>query len=562
MAGFYNSYKTVGSSSYKIDPFTGQVIPGYVSEEEYLGGLSQSQLQSYNEATSVGQLYGEPAETSAPTQPTTTTPTPTGTTTPTPTTTAAPSPVLTNAQGQTGAFSYGGQTSVNPNLISMTVANPYVRAMMEAGLQNGTTYNILTPEGYNQMLAARQTELQAAVVDPLKAAEIESMRGVAGYLNKQGKFGSSALPSQLMRTSESYNANIASELAKANLDIYGQLDAQRESELNRLYSGGVAQLESETQRQIAAASTALGYEELAQNWNQFTIANESDLYKFRESLDLERLQTINPDTGNPYQYDVELAKIGESQASRADQLAMFHETLQYDYAGLGLEQDKLSWQKAAWNKEMNQRIYEFDVTTQQDFNEFTAELNWAKEAKLIDDNQARDMFEQNLRYQMDTRDITNAENIRQFNQSMDWAKQQGYMDDAREREIQLAVLSEQARQFNVTSDQWLDNFNESMRQFGISVEEQRWYAEQTLALQAKELEGTQDGQYLSDILTIMNMPQMKSWLKENPEDNALLMVDLLEYMQNGGSLDAVRDAATPDDAMNIIDKGVEMEANA
>lgn len=300
---------------------------------------------------------------------------------------------------------------------------------------------------------------------------------------------------------------------------------------------------------------SLARDQFSEEIRQFGVTTTNDMSKFYETLNEGKRQF---DISTEQEFDIVQATLknswdiekmkndtGMEQFHKSFDLAIeqFKEDVKYKANLHALELDKFY-----------EAQREYNITTTQGTTQFWANYgieydrvqNEMKDSALARDLQQKTYTLAVDQFKEDARrfDLTRADGISQFKASLDQNKELAQMSDATTRELTLAGLEQQWNQFKVSTttqyEQWAQQFNETARQFGITVEEQRWYATQTLSLQAQELKGTLMGNAINDTLNMLQSPAVMAYTTNADgtidERAAMAIESLLEFSAAGGGL--------------------------
>jgi hypothetical protein len=165
-----------------------------------------------------------------------------------------------NTNYSTGAGKYNSLNQLGVE--NSAVIDPYTRGLINAGVQKGQMYDIVTNQGYNNELSNRVGVMQGAAEGSAAANLGIALTDVEKQMQKAGKYASSATSRKMMGTGEVYAANLANTIAQGTLTIYDQLDTARNNELNRIATSGNVQTQAETDRWNTYVGATLENEKL------------------------------------------------------------------------------------------------------------------------------------------------------------------------------------------------------------------------------------------------------------------------------------------------------------
>ena len=203
------------------------------------------------------------------------------------------------------------------------VLDPYTRGLMAAGITSGQLYDIVTNTGYNNTAANRIGVMQGAAEESANANMGVALTDVQNQMQKAGKYSSSATTSGMMRTAETYSANLAQTVATGTLNIYSELDSARNDELNRIAASGEAATTADTERwnTIVSATVDLEKTKIQDQANRDIADMQSNLQQrvaeieanttltgYQKDLEKQAASDLTQKQINEYQGKVTIAK--------------------------------------------------------------------------------------------------------------------------------------------------------------------------------------------------------------------------------------------------------------
>ncbi|MBU2051534.1 MAG: hypothetical protein KKH61_21495, partial [Gammaproteobacteria bacterium] len=255
------------------------------------------------------------------------------------------------------------------------VLDPYTRSLAERGIQNGTAYPLLTPEGYDAELARRRETLQQAVVPETEALLDKSQYNVRRQMASAGKLSSSATTTGMMRTGELYAAQMAGTLAQGELGLYEQLDAAKEAELNRIYGSGVERFGAEqTQWQTAMGAEQAGLDRQTQE-RIAQIQADTTLSGYDKQVQIANIQAQSAQSIAQLQSETSLQLQTQEQQFYTDpETGKPNWWLNYQVDDMNATE-----QWAFAREQLTQQAKQFNVTTQQGWSQFRENMEFMRD---------------------------------------------------------------------------------------------------------------------------------------------------------------------------------------
>lgn len=312
---------------------------------------------------------------------------------------------------------------------------------------------------------------------------------------------------------------INADLVKLNLT----LESERENLKASLKSAlDLKLIDSNTAKEIASNT-------LKENARQFNFTSAESIRQFNESLSFSKTQfNLTEKQANEamslardkFKQEVAQWKVTNEQESKKF-WATFEE---------GKRQFDLSNTLALDTLEEQQR--QFNITTTQGTTEFWKNYELARDTLTanISDNAEKNRLQSEL---LDLQRESFQEGIREFNLTTTqgttefWANYSIARDTLAfqvgeaeaDRILKNDTLKEQARQFNVTTandmTKYLGTLRATMNQFQISVDEQHWYASESLKLQAAQAEDSDVANWANAMAGLLQSPIMLSLSDED-----------------------------------------------
>jgi len=231
------------------------------------------------------------------------------------------------------------QASANPLLSNIqqgntAIQNPYTRALIERGIENGQVPNYMSPESRAAEEQRRIGVLRQAVIPAGEAATNLGMRAVESNMQKAGKLSSSGANQAFMQTSEMYGAQMGASMAQGTLDIYGQVSQEALQYSQLALQSGISQAEIEAQLQMAGLSA-----ETSRYISELGEQTKRDIATI-EAASADRVAQINSDAAlSSYEKDIAIAQIESQTQQQVTKISGQYGT---EAANIGAEAQKYS----------------------------------------------------------------------------------------------------------------------------------------------------------------------------------------------------------------------------
>lgn len=313
------------------------------------------------------------------------------------------------------------------------VVDPYTMGLVNAGVQKGQLYDIVTNEGYNTELGNRVGVMEGGARGAAEANLNVALTAAEKQMQKAGKYSSSATTRAMVGTGEVYAANLANTIAQGTLTIYDQLDKARDSELNRILTSGVTMTEAETSRWNTYVSATIENEKL-----RVTDETNRAISDMQANLadNIAKIEANTTLTG--YEKDIEKQRVqnefqkGENVLNREHELKLadldykaktYATDIQKEIANIytGSSEKIKGWELTEVQNDRILQSTQFDILN---VDSKTGQPKWMRELELAELTQsqtlelAKDRLD-NEKYQFR---ITTAEGKKQYEENMAWMK--------------------------------------------------------------------------------------------------------------------------------------------
>jgi len=393
-----------------------------------------------------------------------------------------------------------------------SVADPYAQGLLAAGMESGATAGQLPDIDFDKLKSEQLEQLNTAVWTPAAIEKQRAMDEIAKNQQKYGKLSSSKTMQEMRDYSEYYDLQKTSQMAQGALSVYDQVNnmmmQERQLKSQAIQNERNRVMESSLKRTELGVGQQLAVMQLAQQAAEFDISTTNDMTKFIKGLQLEEAQTINPDTGKPYSYDIAMntldeqirqfdltqqsdwdkmvyttetmvsegaldrasaEKIVEKQLTSAENIVDINNTAEWDRLQSNLStmvsEGQLS-RDAAAKISTYQLANAFSIAkmdNQTTLDALEAQIKWNEKELGMSLEQQWDIFSAEIKENMRQYNMNNYQERTQFTASLEWAKKQFGLTQEQEMNIYNGQMKESMREFNM-------NWYQDQKQFSASLQ--------------------------------------------------------------------------------------------
>ena len=394
-----------------------------------------------------------------------------------------------------------------------SVQDPYTLGLLEHGLERGADAGQLPLIDFDKLTQQRMEALETSVWGAAGEEQQRMLDEIAKRQQRFGKLSSSATMQEMRQETELYRLQKTEQQAQGALGIYSQMDearaAERAGRRQAIQLERQRVLESSMQRAGLDQNQQLAIMQMSQNAYQFDVTEigKDGVPKWMKELKLSEAQTMNPETGKPYTYDIAIDRLSEAIRSfdltNANDMIKFNKTL--DSAVSEGLLDRASRENIIIDQLTSaENIVDLNNTAQ--WNRLTENLKTMVSEGKLSRNSAETIIDNQLSNAFkiaDMQDQTVRDNLAD---QIQWNFMELDMSLTQQWELYKLEITENQRQFNITTEtgkaQFEDNLKWIKKQFNLSQTQTRdfFYDSQAENMRQFDLTRTDGNQQFRDTI--------------------------------------------------------------